>query len=114
MANSGVSAKPEPIRQVAFGSLTNAFVPLGPAVSRPLNEISLINETNSAVEVSIDGTNVGWRISPGTIRTLDPATDDMFIDVGTQFSVRYAQFPVGTPAPTGPLFSVFAIEVLTR
>lgn len=114
MANTGVSAKPEAVRNIIWSSLTATFALLGGPVLRPLNEVTLINETNSAVEVSLDGVNVHWRISPFTARTLDPATDDLFIDTGQQFYVRYAQYPSGTPAPTGPTYAVFAIETMTR
>jgi hypothetical protein len=114
MGNTGVSIKPELVRQVDFGSLTSSFVALGAVVSRPINEITLGNETNSAVEVSIDGLLVGWRISPGTVRTIDVESNDLFVVPGTQFYVRYAQTPATTPAPTGPANSVFFIETLTR
>lgn len=114
MSNTGVSIKPEAVRQVDFGSLTNAFVALGAVVSRPINEMTLGNETNSAVELSIDGVTVGWRISPGTIRTLDNETNNLNMPIGTQFYVRYATTPATTPAPTGPANSVFFIETMTR
>lgn len=113
MANTGVNIQPEPVRNVAFGSLTSSFVALGPTVSRPISEMTLINETNSAVEVSRNGVDVHWRISPGTARTLDTATNDLLVVPGTQFYVRYAQFPASV-APTGPVNSAFAIETLTR
>lgn len=108
MANTGVRLKPEEVREVAFGALTNSFVNLGAAISRPLNEITFINETNAAVYVSLDGTTNHWRISPGTCRTIDVKANDGYFEEGQQFSVKYAT------APTGPADSVFAIETLTR
>lgn len=108
MANTGVRLKPEEVREVAFGALTSSFVALGAAISRALNEITFINETNAAVYVSLDGATNHWRISPGTARTIDIKANDGMFDVDQQFYVKYAT------APTGPADSVFAIETLTR
>ncbi len=108
MANTGVRLKPEEIREVAFGSLTGSFVQLGGDIVRPLNEITLMNETNAAVYVSLDGTTNHFRISPGTARTIDIKANDGLLEIGQKFYVKYAT------APTGPANSVFAIETLTR
>jgi hypothetical protein len=108
MANTGVRLKPEAVREVAFGSLTSSFVALGAPISRPLNEITLINETNAAVYVSLDAVTNEFRISPFSARTLDLKTNDGLFETGQQFYVKYAT------APSGPSNSVFAIETLTR
>ena len=108
MSNTGVRLKPEDVREVAFGGLTSSFVQLGGDIVRPINEITLINETDAAVYVSLDGTNPHFRISPGTARTIDVKANDGMFDVGQKFYVKYAT------APTGPVNSVFAIETLTR
>lgn len=108
MANTGVRLKPEEVREIAFGSLTGSFVQLGGAILRPLNEVTLMNETNAAVYVSLDGVTNHFRISPGTARTLDIKANDGIFEVGQAFYVKYAT------APTGPANSVFAIETLTR
>lgn len=109
MANTGVRAKPEAVREVAFGSLTSSFVQLGAPVSRPLNEVTFINETDAAVYVTLDdNTDNFWRISALSARTIDLKTNDLLIEEGQTFSVKYAT------APTGPANSVFAIETITR
>lgn len=108
MANTGVRLKPEAVREVAFGGLTATYAPLGPPISRPLNEITLLNETDAAVYVSFDGVTDHFRISAFTARTLDIKANDGILEIGEQFYVRYATLPAG------PVNSVFAIETLTR
>jgi hypothetical protein len=108
MANTGVELKPEDLREIAFGSITAAYVQLGADVVRPLNVMRFINETNAAIYVSKDGIVNHWRISPGTTYTLDIKTNDGFLNTGDKFFIKYAT------APTGPANSVFAIETLTR
>lgn len=108
MANTGVELKPEVLREIAFGSITAAYVQLGADVLRPLNVVRFINETNAAVYVSKNGTDNHWRISAGSTYTLDCKTNDGFFNTGDKFYIKYAT------APTGPANSVFAIETLTR
>lgn len=108
MANTGVRAKPEEVREVAFGSITSSFVQLGADINRPINETTFINETNAAVYVSLDGVKNHWRVSAQSARTLDYKTNDLLLEEGQKFYVKYAT------APTGPADTVFAIETLTR
>lgn len=108
MANTGVRLKPEAVREIAFGAIPAAYAPLGPPISRPLNEVTLINETTSAIYVSLDGVTDHFRISPQTARTLDIKANDGILEIGEQFYIRYAT------VPAGPANSFFAIETLTR
>lgn len=104
MPNTGARIKPEAVREVAFGSITNAYVNLGAPTIAPSRCVRMVNETNAAVYVSLDGVNNHYRISPGSAYTKDTKADDSFYDTGTQFKVKY------DTAPTGPANSKFYIE----
>lgn len=108
MANTGVRLQPDTVREVAFGSLTNTYAALGGVLTRPVNVITFLNETDAAVYVSMNGTSNHFRISAQTARTIDIKANDGLFEVGQQFYVKYAT------APTGPVNTVFAIEILTR
>jgi hypothetical protein len=104
MSNTGGRTKPEAIREIGFAGLTNAFATLGAPLVAPSRAARMVNETNAAVYVSIDGVTKHYRISPGSAYTKDEKSNDSFYEAGTQFYVMYAT------APTGPVNSEFFIE----
>lgn len=104
MSNTGGRIKPEAVREIAFGSITGSFVALGVPIIAPSKMCRMVNETDAAVYVSIDGVTKHYRISPGSAYTKDEKTNDSFFEAGTQFYIKY------DTAPTGPVNSEFFIE----
>lgn len=98
MANTGNSIKDEAIREIAAGSITNAFATLGGVFTRDVFRIWFTNNTNGDVYLSTDGTTNNMKIPAGGVRVADNKTNDMYRKSGTQFSIKYSSVP---GAPTG-------------
>lgn len=94
----GTRAGFEPLRSVAFGSLTGTYAPLGSIFSGHVRIATFNNSTNQDVLFSLDGTTDHIRIVAGTSRVFEFATnriseDGFFLPEGTQIYVKYATSP---------------------
>lgn len=54
---SSVRVRYEPLRSLAFGSITSSYVGVGLPFSNPIRLIKFTNETDASVLVSLDGIN---------------------------------------------------------
>jgi hypothetical protein len=97
MSNSGNSIKNEAIREIAAGSITGVYQPLGGVFLRDIFRMVLTNETNGDVYLSTDGVNDMMKFADISARILDDKTNDMFRKSGTQFYIRFDVVP-GVPA----------------
>ena len=98
MSNTGNSIKDEAIREIAGGSITGAYQPLGSVFTRDVFRLLITNFTNGDVYISTDGVTDMKKMSTISARALDDKTNDMYRKKGTQFYVRYDMVP---GAPTG-------------
>lgn len=84
----------EPMRSVAFGAITNAFLPLGTPTTVPARFVVLNNLTNGIIQVSVDGVNVHFQLAPGSSKLLQLtnngyADSQLYLSAATQFYVRF-------------------------
>lgn len=96
MSNSGNSIKDDPIRELAVGSLTTSYQPLGGVFLRDAFRIWLTNNTNGDIYLSTDGVTDMKKMPANSGRANDDKTNDMFRKKGTQWYIRLASVP-GTP-----------------
>ena len=104
MSNTGQSIKNEAIREIAGGSITSSYQPLGSVFTRDAFRLWLTNFTNGDIYLSTDGVTDMVKMSTISARAMDDKTNDMFRRKGTQFYVRFDSVP---GVPTGWL----ALEV---
>jgi len=98
MSNTGNSIKNEAIREIAGGSVTSSYQPLGSVFTRDAFRITLTNWTNGDVYLSTDGVTDMMKMPLFSARVLDDKTNDMYRKKGTQIYIRYDMTP---GAPTG-------------
>lgn len=108
----GIKAYPEPIREVAFGSITSSYAAFGNPLVMYARILFFSNSTNADVYISLDGVANHFRIYANSYKSLDVATnkvmdDEWYIGQGTQFYIKYASAPssgqvsleiIGSPA----------------
>lgn len=97
MSNSGNSVKDDAIREIAAGSITTSYQPLGGVYLRDSFRTWLTNNTNGDIYLSTDGVTDHKKLPATSGRALDDKTNDMFRRQGTQWYIRYASLP-GTPS----------------
>lgn len=97
MSNSGNSIKNEAIRELAAGTITNAYQVLGGVFTRDVFRMVITNNTNGDIYLSTDGVTDMMKMPTSSGRILDDKTNDMFRKKGTQFYIRYETTP-GVPA----------------
>jgi len=98
MSNTGNSIKDDPIREIAVGSLTTDYQPLGSVFLRDAFRIWLTNNTNGDIYLSTDGVTDQKKMPANSGRANDDKTNDMFRKKGTQWYIRLAAIPAD---PTG-------------
>lgn len=89
----------DPLRSVAFGSITTSYVALGTQFAKPVRLICLTNNTDGDMLFSVDAvTNhifipaKGFKLFDLTTNRLENATFWVF-DAGTAFFVKYSTAP---------------------
>lgn len=97
MSNSGNSIKDEAIREIAAGTLTTGYQPLGSVFTRDAFRIWMTNNTNGDIYLSTDGVTDMKKMPAASGRANDDKTNDMFRKKGTQWYVRFDIAP-GAPA----------------
>ena len=83
-----------PIRETAFGVITNSFLAVGTALTVPGVAVVFAHNTDAIIEFSDDGINPCVRLVPGERRAYDiranrPVSEDYVLALGTQLYVRY-------------------------
>lgn len=97
MSNSGNSIKDEAIREIAAGTITNAYQVLGGVFTRDAMRLWITNDTNGDIYLSTDGVTNHKKLPATSGRACDDKTNDMFRKHGTQFYIKYDAVPA-TPA----------------
>ena len=88
----------EAVREVAFGSITNAFVALGPPVGVYPRIVVFTNSTDKDIYVSLDGITNQLRIAAASFKLFDITSDKVdnagfFLQKGSVFYVKYVAAP---------------------
>lgn len=87
------------LRSVAFGSITGSYTALGSPFAHPVRIIRIINNTNTDVFISLDGTNNNMYLPAGTFVLYDFTTNRELISPyfvipnGTQLYIKYNTSP---------------------
>lgn len=97
MAFSKIS--PDPIRELAFGSITANYVAIGTALTHVFGIIGIFNNTDVSIYISWDGINNHHKIAAGGFRVFDlTACSNSDGDVyGQQGITFYAKRVSGAP-----------------
>jgi hypothetical protein len=89
----GIEARCDTLREVLSGSIAAAYTAVGTALTQSARMIQIVNSTDKALYISVDGSTNIMRIAAGATQTLDFCTnkvedDGFFVPVGTQFYVN--------------------------
>jgi hypothetical protein len=84
----------DPVRELAFGSVSGTYAALGTPTSDNVRLISFSNSTNEDVYISFNGVTNHLRLVPNSFKLLDLSAnkvrdDGLFIAVQTQIYVKY-------------------------
>jgi len=93
MSNSGNSIKDEAIREIAAGSITTDYQPLGGIFLRDAFRIWMTNNTNGDIYLSTDGVTNNKKLPATSGRACDDKTNDFFRKAGTQWYIKYDVAP---------------------
>lgn len=86
----------EPLRSLAFGSIAAGYTAVGTPLANPARILSIINMTDAAVILSLDGVNDHIICPANTGKVYDETTNragtiqGFYIPQGTQFYVKRA------------------------
>ena len=104
------------LRELAYTALTSSFQVLGGVVTIPLYAVKIQNTTNSDLDISLDGVNIGDRLPPNSFALYDFAANHVspgisLMPANTQFYVRLKS---GTASPTSGYVAMTVIADLTN
>ena len=89
----------DPIRTLAFGSISGSYAAVGGTLTQPVRLITFVNATDGDVFFSDDGVNNKLFLPAGTFKLFDITTNRFSLDsiwcfgVGTQFYVKQSTAP---------------------
>ncbi len=88
----------DPVRSVAFGSITASYTTLGPVFGHAMRVLHFINATDGDVMISFDGTTDNVPLLADSFSlydlTSDEDTNEMFrYQKGTQIYIKYLSAP---------------------
>ena len=94
-------AQLEPIRSLAFGSISGSYATVGTALANPAVLICFTNDTEGNMFFSRDGSTDEVFVAAGSFKLFDVATNarrtnqaDLVFETGTQWSVKQDESPV--------------------
>jgi hypothetical protein len=89
----------DPIRNLAFGSISGTFAAVGTPLTQPVRLITFVNATDGDMFFSDDGISDKLFLPAGSFKLFDITTNRLTIDtiwafaVNTQFYVRQSTVP---------------------
>lgn len=97
----GTKVQFEPIREVAFGSVTGSYTAVGTALIDHARLIRIVNTLNVEVYISINGIDNHIRMAAGSFFIMDFSAnkvrdDGMFLSIGTVFYVKQVSGAAGS------------------
>ena len=91
----------EPLRSLAFGSISGSYAKVGSALSHPARLMCITNDTEGNMLFSRDGSTDEIFVAAGSFKLFDitsnarPANQsDLVFQIGTQFYVKQLEAPV--------------------
>lgn len=93
MSNTGNSVKDNAIREIAAGSITGSYQPLGGVFLQDAFCLWFTNNTNGDIYLSTDGVTDMKKFPNNSGRASDNKTNDMYRKKGTQWYIRYDSVP---------------------
>ena len=93
-------AQLEPLRSLAFGSISGSYAQVGTATSNPTRLICFTNNTDGDMLFSRDGSTDELIVVAGSFKLFDVSTnhrpvnqDDLVFETGTQWYVKQSSAP---------------------
>ena len=89
----------EPVRSIAFGSITGSFVAFGTPFAHPIRIMCITNTTDKDMFFSINGTDIQIVVVAGGFKLFDFSTNsflnakDFALPKGTQVYIQYSAAP---------------------
>lgn len=89
----GITARFDTLREVLSASIAAAYTAVGTPLAHEARMIQIVNSTDKALYISVDGATNIIRVPPASIQNLDFCTnkvrdDGFFFPIGTQFYVN--------------------------
>lgn len=90
MGNLAIRLAIEPLRSLAFGSISGTYAGIGTAITNPSRKLLIQNYTNAQLTFSDDGVNDKFVLASGVQLILDEALDHNgdYTASGTRFYVK--------------------------
>lgn len=111
MASTALSVRilPEPLRTLAFGSITGSYVAVGTALAHPARIVLFQNTTDVNLNISWDGVDAHMYVVADSFILLDVGTNkgissEFCIAQNTQF---YVSYPGSAPSLGSLIISAF-------
>jgi hypothetical protein len=98
----------EPIRSIAFGSISGTYMGIGTAVDNPILQFYIVNTTDANLMFSIDGVTDHFVIAASSFFLDDVSSNKglgggLYLSEGTRLYVK----EIGTPTTGSVYFSAF-------
>lgn len=107
MSNLAIRLLPEPLRSLAFGSISGTYAGIGTAIANPCRQYYLVNATDVLLTFSWDGVNDHFVVPAGSYILLD-VTSNMTITGGAlSVSQGTRTYVKGSPSTGSVYLSVF-------
>lgn len=105
-ANIPIRFRAEPLRSLAFGSISGTYAPLGSAMANPIRQFKIDNTTDALLTFSFDGVNDHFVVPASSFFLNDVSSNTaqqngFFISQGDRLYVK------GSPTSGTVYFSVF-------
>lgn len=86
------------VRSVAFGAITNSYLPIGSRLSHAMRVLHFINATDGDMMISFDGTTDNAPVIADSFSLYDLTSDEdsneMFrYEIGTQIYIKFLTAP---------------------
>lgn len=107
MSNLAVRLLAEPLRSLAFGSISGTYAGIGPVLANPCRIIHFTNNTDVLLTFSFDGVDDHFVIPSGSFLLLDITTNRTFTGGAMHISQGQRFYVKGSPGAGAVYLSVF-------
>lgn len=99
MANPALAVRAyfEPLRTLAFGSISGAYAAIGTALSNPSRQLTVTNNTDVLITFSIDGSTDHFVLLPGSAWVNDICSNTSIIAGAFMLSQNTIIYAKGAP-----------------
>lgn len=94
-----IQFRAEPIRSLAFGSISGTYTAIGTAFTKPIQYAEFLNLTDATLMFSYDGVVDHFVLPAGGMRVMDVGSDavatanQFYLSIGTQIFVKQVGAP---------------------